>query len=94
MDSAAGITAAMRECYSFEIECQDKRMNYNYKNHLVSIDVDIRKKIIDAQRLWVKFRDENCAAFASQEDGGTLSSVMSDSCYLKMTTLRASDFQK
>lgn len=46
MDSAAGITAAMRECYSFEIECQDKRMNYNYKNHLVSIDVDIRKKIL------------------------------------------------
>lgn len=94
MNSAEGITVAMRECYSSEIENQDRRLNDNYKNYLATLNADVKKNFVNAQRLWVKFRDENCEAFASQEAGGTISSVINDSCYLKMTASRADDFQK
>lgn len=94
MNSAEGVTVAMRDCYSSEIEIQDKRLNDNYKKFLATLNTDVKGHFVEAQRLWVKFRDENCEAFASQEAGGTLSSVINDSCYLKMTASRADDFQK
>ena len=94
MDSAEGVTVSIKDCYSSEIERQDKRLNDNYKNYLTNMNSDVKRNFIDAQRLWVKFRDKNCEAFASQEAGGTLSSVISESCYLKTTASRADDFQK
>ncbi|RRZ88191.1 lysozyme inhibitor LprI family protein [Erwinia sp. 198] len=44
--------------------------------------------------MWVKFRDENCGAFTSQEAGGTLAAIDGSGCYLKMTAERADDFNR
>ncbi|MCX8959575.1 lysozyme inhibitor LprI family protein [Erwinia psidii] len=94
MNAAEGVTVSMRACYADEIDSQEKRLNLNYRNYLSLISPDIKKNFVNAQRTWVKYRDENCQAFQSQEVGGTLSLVVGDSCYLKMTTERADDFQR
>ena len=94
MKTAEGVTVSMRACYADEIDSQDKRLNANYKAYISLMSSDIKKKFVNAQRAWVKFRDENCEAFQSQEPGGTRSLIVGDSCYLKMTAERANDFQR
>lgn len=93
MSSAEGVTLAMKSCYTDESARQDKRLNLNYKSYIAKLSPEVKNNFVNAQRLWIKFRDENCAAFSSQEEGGTLSSIIGDSCYLKMTTERADDFK-
>ncbi|WP_147194960.1 lysozyme inhibitor LprI family protein [Pantoea sp. CCBC3-3-1] len=93
MSSAEGVTLAMRACYADESATQDKRLNLNYKRYIAKLSPETKNNFVNAQRLWIKFRDENCSAFSSQEEGGTLSSIVGDSCYLKMTTERADDFK-
>lgn len=94
MDKAGGVTVSMRNCLADEIIVQDKRLNDNYRKFISTMSSDVKKNFIDAQRQWVKFRDLDCNAFASQEAGGTLSAVIADSCYLKMTAQRADDFSQ
>ncbi|ADP10127.1 hypothetical protein EJP617_04460 [Erwinia sp. Ejp617] len=94
MDKADGVTVSMRHCYVDEIIVQDKRLNDNYRKFISTMSADVKKNFIDAQRQGVKFRDADCHAFASLEAGGTLSAVIADSCYLKMTAQRADDFSQ
>ncbi|MEN4913453.1 lysozyme inhibitor LprI family protein [Erwinia amylovora] len=92
MDKADGVTVSMRNCYAGEITVQDKRLNDNYKKYISGMSIDVKRNFINGQRQWVKFRGLNCSAFALQEESGTLSSVIADSCYLKITAQRADDF--
>lgn len=94
MDKAVWVTVLIRNCYADEIIVQDKRLNDNYRKFISTMSSDVKKNFIDAQHQWVKFRDLDCHAFASLEAGGTLSAVIADSCYLKMTAQRADDFSQ
>lgn len=94
MDKAVGVTVLIRNCYADEIIFQDKRLNDNYRKFIPKMSADVKNNFIDAQRQWLKFRDSDCNAFTSQKAGGTLSAVIADSCYLKMTAQRADDFSQ
>ncbi|MCG8707406.1 DUF1311 domain-containing protein [Brenneria sp. 4F2] len=94
IDASGGITASMRKCISEETKKQDNLLNNNYKKYISSLYPETRQQFIEAQRLWVKYRDANCSAFASEEEGGTLALIIIDSCYLDMTASRAADFAK
>lgn len=92
MDVSEGITVAILACNTVEAEKQDKLLNANYQSYLTGMNSEVKQNFIRAQRLWVKFRDENCGAFTSQEADGTLAAIVASSCYLKMTAERANDF--
>ncbi|MEG3128744.1 lysozyme inhibitor LprI family protein [Pantoea cypripedii] len=93
MSNSNGITVAMRDCYNDEIIKQDARLNKNYKAFLASHDGDTKKSFVEAQRLWLKYRDANCNAWMVTEAGGTLALLVGDSCNLKMTAQRADELE-
>jgi uncharacterized protein YecT (DUF1311 family) len=93
MSNSNGITVAMRDCYNDEIIKQDARLNKNYKAFLASQDSDTKKAFVEAQRLWLKYRDANCNALMATEAGGTLALLVGESCNLKMTAQRADELE-
>lgn len=94
MDAAEYVNADMNNCYDADIERQEKRLNVNYQNYLSGLNDKVRYNFVKAQRSWIKYRDDNCDALASQEAGGTLAALTGRSCYLQMTRDRANDFQQ
>jgi uncharacterized protein YecT (DUF1311 family) len=45
----------------------------------------------NAQRLWIQFRDADCAYFASGE--GSIARVEAGQCLLRLTTARAQELE-
>lgn len=93
MESADGITLQIRTCYADEFQRQDSRLNKNYSDYISVLPYEIKRNFIDAQRKWIRYRDANCSAFESEEQGGTLALIVSDDCLLKMTIDRADEFE-
>ncbi len=90
MDLSGGATSTMIGCIDAEINEQDKRLNDNYKALMSTLKNDRKEELKKAQRLWIKFRDANCR-FYYDPDGGTMHSVLSTDCVLRMTAGRAEE---
>jgi uncharacterized protein YecT (DUF1311 family) len=90
MHASEGVTVNMLNCMSSETEQQDARLNKNYKAAMQGLQQENKTQLRDAQRLWIKFRDADCALLGSLT-GGTIDSVNGASCYLDMTKERADD---
>jgi len=93
MDAAEGVTVDMLNCIDAEIVLQDARLNSEYRQTLASVSNGQQTRLRAAQRLWVQYRDANCA-FRADPDGGTLATVMSVDCSRAMTTERADELAR
>lgn len=93
MDAAEGVTVDMLNCIDAEIVLQDARLNSEYRQTLASVSNGQQTRLRAAQRLWVQYRDANCA-FRADPDGGTLATVMSVDCRRAMTTERADELAR
>jgi uncharacterized protein YecT (DUF1311 family) len=93
MDKADGVTMNMHECIAAEIIVQDKRLNGNYSHYIKDLTPERRKKMVDLQRLWIKYRDLKCE-FYYDPDGGTFAGLVSHTCMLDMTAERADELQE
>lgn len=90
MDDSGGVTVSMLDCMGGETGLQDARLNQNYKAAMQTLVVAQQIQLRDAQRLWIKFRDADCALLGSLT-GGTMDSLNGASCFLDMTKERADD---
>jgi uncharacterized protein YecT (DUF1311 family) len=90
MDESGGVTMNMLDCTGSEIEQQDARLNQNYKTAMQALTPAQQIQLRDAQRLWIKFRDADCALLGSLT-GGSIDRINSASCFLDMTKQRADD---
>jgi uncharacterized protein YecT (DUF1311 family) len=85
-------TADTIECTNAEYKQQDKRLNIAY-NSLKSKQTPARvKQLTELQKLWIKYRDANCA-FYYDLDGGSMARVLANDCMLTMTKDRATEFE-
>ena len=91
MDSA-NTTAAMVGCNAQETKVQDKRLNSAYKTALQAQQGPRKQQLQDVQRLWIKYRDANCA-FAGSATGGSIDQVNGSGCVLDMTQTRAEELE-
>ncbi|TFY89441.1 DUF1311 domain-containing protein [Pseudomonas nabeulensis] len=91
MDTA-NTTADMVGCNVKETKVQDKRLNAAYKTALAAQQGARKQQLQDVQRLWIKYRDANCA-FAGSATGGTLDQVNGSGCVLDMTQTRAQELE-
>lgn len=85
---AASTTIAMVGCMAEETQRQDKRLNANYQAGLKTLDPQQRTALRDVQRLWIQFRDADCA-LENGLTGGTIDRVNAQSCLLEATKARA-----
>lgn len=88
MDESGGVTMNMLDCMGSETEQQDARLNQNYKAAMQALTPAQQTQLRNAQRLWTKFRDADCALLGSLT-GGSIDRINSASCFLDMTKQRA-----
>ncbi|QXH80304.1 lysozyme inhibitor LprI family protein [Pseudomonas salmasensis] len=91
MDSANS-TADMVNCNAKQTKVQDDRLNRAYKTALAAQEGARKQQLQDVQRLWIKYRDANCA-FAGSATGGTIDQVNGTGCVLDMTQTRAQELE-
>jgi uncharacterized protein YecT (DUF1311 family) len=88
----ANTTADMVSCNVKEAKVQDTRLNKAYKTALAAQEGTRKQQLQDLQRLWIKYRDANCA-FAGSATGGTIDQVNGTGCVLDMTQTRAQELE-
>lgn len=83
----------MDKCIAVELKSQDDRLNLNYQKAMKSLDetgqASRGKKLKDAQKAWIIFRDKNCNMEASYAEGGRLESIIYGDCLIRLTRERA-----
>ena len=91
MDASGGVTVNMLNCIADEIAAQDARLNTAYSDARSELSEERREALLAAQRLWISYRDANCNFYATA--GGTLAQVVSNECFLRETTQRATELE-
>lgn len=91
MDEAGGVTMNMIECIGEEYEKQDARLNEAYQKLRDELPDERRRQLLEAQRLWLEYRDANCRFYATA--GGTLARVAANQCMLRETAERADELE-
>lgn len=92
LDQSNGITSKNIACIKEESDLQDKRLNTAYKVLKTSISKERQEQLKTAQRLWIQYRDANCA-FYHDPEGGSLARVMANDCMLEETANRAKELE-
>lgn len=87
MDDAMS-TSDINECTYKEYLVVDKKLNYSYQELLKIIPDNSKKKLREAQRAWLKYRDLECDFASEFLQGGTLATVVTKTCFVEMTKKR------
>lgn len=83
-------TLDMNNCNGAEIERQDARLNSVYKRAKAALEPAQQTQLLEAQRLWIKYRDANCKVYFNLT-GGTIDQLNGAGCLLDMTKARADE---
>ncbi len=92
MDKSGGVTMKVLDCMSAETARQDDRLNNAYKEILRELPPDRKRQLRDVQRLWIKYRDANCAFYADPA-GGSIARINANECFLIETAGRAKELE-
>ena len=92
MEKTGSTTMGMIECISAEVQRQDAQLNKAYKALMVELSGPRKAQLQETQRLWIKYRDANCAFYADP-DGGSMARVSANDCMLSATAARARELE-
>ena len=84
-------TPAVVECVQAKTNVADQQLNAAYKALQARIDAAQRQPLLSAQRLWVQYRDANCAFYGVQD--GSIRQVQAAECIRSMTEDRAYELE-
>jgi len=85
-------TADIVECLATQTAVWERRLNAAYQKLIDDLPARRRDRLRSAQRLWLQFRDANCAYFASR--AGTIARVDAGQCALRLTSARAIELEE
>jgi uncharacterized protein YecT (DUF1311 family) len=86
-------TAAQTACYSAALKKSDGDLNQLYQRIQTLIHGNELVKLKAAQRLWIQFRDANCAAEEELYSGGSAAPMAKVSCLDAMTKQRTEELK-
>lgn len=88
-DSAAS-THDMNVCADKDFQVADKHLNETYKafKAAISDDKETTKRLVAAQKAWLKFRDANCQLEGAAMLGGTAATSLVIGCRARVTKER------
>ena len=72
-------------CFSALYRKADKELNDQYSKLSNSLDLENRKNLVAAQRLWVKFRDADCTFYEPRKESDNLVSSGRSICLTRRT---------
>jgi uncharacterized protein YecT (DUF1311 family) len=79
IENAGAVDPAVLDCISNEYDRQDKRLNAAYRKLMGSLKGERKKQLLEAQRLWGKYTEANCA-FYYDPDGGSMARMQAAEC--------------
>ena len=85
----AGTGSDMTACFMRASAAADKGLNAYYKRLLANLGSEDVKNLQAAQRLWIQFRDANCAAEYALYEGGSAGPTVRAACVEALTRNRA-----
>jgi uncharacterized protein YecT (DUF1311 family) len=85
-------TQDMVECIDSGYKTQDARLNNAYKLLQKNLSADREKQLLEAQRLWIKYREANCS-FYYDPDGGSMARLSANDCMMMSTAMRAKELE-
>ena len=85
-------TPEVVECVQAKTNASDRRLNAAYKALQAHADATQRQSLLAAQRLWVQYRDANCAFYGTPE--GSIRKVQAAECLRSMTEDRVRELEK
>lgn len=77
--------AGIRSCYALLADQADDKMQRLYDRVLGTVAADDRKRLVQAQRSWIAYRDQYCAAGRNLSGGGTKGLMTLAQCTLNVT---------
>jgi len=86
-------TYDMRVCTGNELEYQDGLLNRYYKQAMRRLSREEKRKLRNAQRAWIKYRDAKCEAAGREMRGGTGELLLINECILDTTKVRAKELR-
>jgi len=85
-------TADIVECLAIQAAVWERRLSAAYQKLMDDLPARRRDRLRSAQRLWLQFRDANCAYFASRD--GTIARVDAGQCLLRLNAARAIELEE
>jgi uncharacterized protein YecT (DUF1311 family) len=86
-----GPNAEQARCFFKEAQAADRQLNLVYNKIRTALSPTDQRKLQTAQRLWVQFRDGNCAAERELYDGGSAAPMVYQACLGADTRQRAAE---
>jgi uncharacterized protein YecT (DUF1311 family) len=80
------------ECVTAKTATWDKRLNTAYKTLMTDFSKEQKASLLSAQRLWLKYRDANCAFYGTGQ--GSIVQVEVAECRRSMTQARAMELEE
>jgi uncharacterized protein YecT (DUF1311 family) len=97
-------TLEINECAAGKLAMKDKELNAAYDKLLKSLApkykedatdyTAIKEKLVEAQRDWIKFRDNDCDARYRLNAGGTIRGLVALNCKIEHTELRTKQLRR
>jgi len=87
----AVVTVDLANCLARARDVADTELNGIYKRLRDQLDTADGQRLVAAQRLWIQYRDANCAAERDLYEGGTASHPAYLACLDAMTRARTKE---
>ena len=81
----------MNFCAAEDYKAADSMLNVTYRALQATLDKKTQDMLKDAQRAWIKFRDEECHYQASPNEGGSLWPLVYHGCLTDLTKARTKE---
>ncbi len=97
-------TIEINDCAKLTLAEKDKALNAAYQKLLGSLVAedktdkanyaDVRKQLVEAQRAWISYRDNDCKAKYTLYEMGTIRGAVYWGCMIERTEQRTSELQR
>jgi uncharacterized protein YecT (DUF1311 family) len=92
IEQSGGTNSGMLDCMGAEAKRQDKRLNDVYKKLMNELKPERKRQLQEAQRIWLKYMEANCA-FYLDPDGGTAAQLAASECPVLAKATRAKELE-
>ena len=89
--AAVVVTVDLANCLVKARDVADSQLNAAYNNLRGKLDAADGQRLVVTQRLWIQYRDTNCAAERDLYQGGTAASPAYLACLEAMTRARTKE---
>ncbi len=91
--AGVAVTSDLVSCLSTAKDASDAKLNSVYQSIRKRLEGEDSSRLVEAQRIWIKYRDANCSAERALYEGGTAKYPAFLACVEAMTRTRTKELQ-